>query len=82
LEEVSDVTGTYIFAAIALVTAGAVIGVLAMVALGIRRDDRRGGFPARPRGRVARGARRLTGAGTRGAELAAQTSRPHDILPV
>jgi hypothetical protein len=82
LEEVSDVTGTYIFAAIALVTAGAVIGVLAMVALGISRDDRRGGFPARPRGRVARGARRLTGAGTRGAELAAQTGHPHDILPV
>ena len=81
LEEVSDVTGTYFFAAIALVTAGAVIGVLAMVALGISRDDRRGGFPARPRGPVARGARRVTGAGIRGPGLAAQTSRPQDIWP-
>jgi len=48
------VTGTYIFAAIALVTAGAVIGVLTVVALGIRQEDRRGGFPARPRGWLAR----------------------------
>jgi hypothetical protein len=76
------VTGTYIFAAIALVTAGAVIGVLAVVALGIRRDDRRGGFPARAHGRVARGARRVTGVGTRGPELAAQASRRQDALPV
>jgi hypothetical protein len=82
LEEGNDVTGTYIFAAIALAAAGAVIGVLAVVALGIRREDRRGGFPARPRGLVARGARRLTGAGTRGPELAAQPSRRQDILPV
>jgi hypothetical protein len=76
------VTGTYIFAAIALLAAGAVIGVLAVVALGIRREDHRGGFPARPRGRVARGARRLTGAGTRSPEPAAQPSRRQDILPV
>ena len=75
-------TGTYIFAAIALVAAGAVIGVLAVVALGIRREDRRGGFPARPRGWLARSARRVTGVGTRGAELAAQPSRRQDILPV
>jgi len=79
---VSDVTGTYIFAAIALVTAGAVIGVLAVVALGIRRDDRRGGFPARADGRMARGARRVTGVGTRGPELAARASRRQDGLPV
>ena len=76
-------TGTYIFAAIALVTAGAVIGILTVVALGIRQEDRRGGFPARPRGWLARGARRLTGAGTRGPELAAaQVSRRQDFLPV
>ena len=75
-------TGTYIFAAIALVTAGAVIGVLAVVALGIRRDDRRGGFPARADGRVVRGARRVTGVGTRTPEPAADASRRHDILPV
>ena len=64
-------TGTYIFAAIALVTGGAVIGVLAVVALGIRRDDRRGAFPARADGRVARGA-----------ELPAHASRRQDVLPV
>jgi hypothetical protein len=82
LEGVSDVTGTYIFAAIALVTAGAMIGVLAVVALGIRRDDRRGAFPARANGRVARGARRVTGVGTRGPESAAQASRRQDVLRV
>jgi hypothetical protein len=81
MEEGTDVTGTYIFAAIALVAAGATIGVLAVVTLGIRRDDRRGGFPARPRGRAARGARRVTGVGIRGPEPA-QASRQQDILPV
>ena len=75
-------TGTYIFAAIALVTAGAVIGILAVVALGVRRDDRRGAFPARANGRVARGARRVTGVGTRSPEPAADASRRQDILPV
>jgi hypothetical protein len=83
LEEGSDVTGTYIFAAIALVTAGAVIGVLAVVALGIRREDHRGRFPARPRGPVGRAARRITGTGTRSPQLAAaQASRQQDTLPV
>jgi hypothetical protein len=83
LEEGSDVTGTYIFAAIALVTAGVVIGVLGVVSLGIRREDRRGGFPARPHGWLARSARRATGAGTRSPQLAvAQPSRQQDILPV
>jgi hypothetical protein len=77
----SDVTGTYIFAAIALVAAGAVIGILAVVALGIRRDDRRGGFPVRTHSRMARGARRVTGVGTRSPELA-DASRRHDILSV
>ena len=75
-------TGTYIFASIALVAAGAVIGILAVVALGIRRDDRRGGFPARTHSRMARGARRVTGVGTRGAELSAYTGRRQDVLPV
>jgi hypothetical protein len=79
---VSDVTGTYIFAAIALVGAGAVLGILAVVALGIRRDDRRGGFPARTHSRMARGARRVTGVGTRSPELAADASRQQDILRV
>jgi hypothetical protein len=82
LEEGSDVTGTYIFAAIALVAAGAMIGVLAVVTLGIRRDDRQGGFPAHPRSRVARGARRVTGVGIRGPQPAAPASPQQDILPV
>jgi hypothetical protein len=82
LKEVSDVTGTYIFAAIALVAAGAVIGILAVVTLGIRRDDRPGGFPARPHSRMARGARRLIGVGTRTPELAANADPRQDILPV
>jgi hypothetical protein len=76
------VTGTYIFAAIALVAAGAVIGILVVVALGIRRDDRRGGFPARTHSPMARGARRMTGVATRSPEPAADASRRQDVLPV
>lgn len=75
-------TGTYVFTAIALVAAGAVIGVLAVVALGIRRDDRRGGFPAHTRSRIARGARQLTGTGVREPEPAAGASPRQDLLPV
>ena len=74
--------GTYIFTAIALVTAGVVIGVLGVVSLGIRREDRRGRFPARPRGWLARSARRATGAGIRTPEPAVQPSHRKDILPV
>jgi hypothetical protein len=67
---VVDVIEMYVFTAIALVVAGAVIGVLAVVSLGIRRDDHRDGFPAGTDDRVARGARRVTGVGVRGPELA------------
>jgi hypothetical protein len=79
---VSDVIEIYVFTAIALVVAGAVMGVLAVVALGIRRDDRRGGFPARTRGRIARGARQVTGVGVRGPEQAAEARPRQDFLPV
>jgi len=75
-------TEMYVFAAIALVAAGAAIGILAMVCLGIRRDDHPGGFPADASNRTARAARKLTGAGIRHAELAAEASRRQDILPV
>ena len=75
-------TGIYVFTTIALVAAGAVMGVLAMVALGIRRDDRRGRFPAHPHGLIARGARRVTGVAVRGPELARQASPQQDILSV
>lgn len=73
---------TYVFTAIALVAAGAVIGVLTVIALGVRRDDRRGGFPARTRGRMARGARQVTGVGVRGPEPTAEASPRQDFLPV
>ena len=38
--------GMYVSAAIALVVAGAAIGILVMACLGIKRDDCPGGFPA------------------------------------
>ena len=55
----------YVSAAAALVLAGAAIGILVMVCLGIKRDDRPGGFPADAHNRTARAARKMTGAGTR-----------------
>jgi hypothetical protein len=57
--------GMYVCAAIALVAAGAAVGILVMVCLGIKRDDRPGGFPAGPDDRIARAARKMTGTGAR-----------------
>lgn len=74
-EDVSDVIEIYVFTALALVASGVVIGFLAVVSLGIHRDDRRGGFPADTNGRVARGVRRATGTYTRGPELSPNASR-------
>ena len=74
--------GMYVSAAIALVVAGVAIGILVMVCLGIKRDDRPGGFPAAAKGRTARAARKMTGAGTRRPESAAAASRRQDTLPV
>ena len=74
--------GMYVSAAIALVTAGAAIGIIAMVCLGIKRDDRPGGFPADANDRIARAARKMTGAGARRPERAAAASRQRDTLPV
>lgn len=71
----------YVFAALALVIAGVTIGILVMVRLGIKRDDRPGGFPADTNDLTARAARRLIGVGARGAGLAGQASRRQDILP-
>ena len=73
--------GMYVSAAIALVVAGASIGILVMVCLGIKRDDRPGGFPAAAKDRTARAARRMTGVGAR-PEPATEASRQQDILPV
>ena len=61
--------GTYVFAA-ALVIAGAVIGVLAVVTLGIHREERAGTLTRDITDRAARGARRVNGAYTRGFALA------------
>ncbi|HTQ92674.1 MAG TPA: hypothetical protein VMK84_24585 [Streptosporangiaceae bacterium] len=73
--------GMYVSAAIALVVAGAAIGILVMVCLGIKRDDRPGGFPAAADDRIARAARKMTGAGARPGP-AAEASRQQDILSV
>ena len=72
----------YVFAATALVLAGAATGIVVMVCLGIKRDDRPGRFPADAHDRIARATRRMTGVGTRGIELAANAKRRQDILPV
>ena len=55
--------GMFVSAAIALVVAGVAIGILVMVCLGIKRDDRPGGFPADANDRIARATRKMTGAG-------------------
>jgi len=75
-------TGMYVSAAIALVVAGAAIGILMMVCLGIKRDDRAGGFPADANDRMARAARKMTGAGARSPRSAAEARSPQDMLPV
>jgi hypothetical protein len=72
----------YVYAAIVLVAAGAAIGILVMVCLGIKRDDRPGGFPADTDDRIARAARKMTNAVARRPELADEASRRQDILPV
>ena len=72
----------YVYAAIALVAAGAAVGILAMVCLGIKRDDRPGRFPADADDRIARAARKMTGAGSRRPEQAVAARRQQDILSV
>ena len=74
--------GTCVSVVIALVVAGAAIGIVVMVCLGIKRDDRPGGFPAAAKDRTTRAARKMTGAGARRPERAAAASRQRDILPV
>ncbi len=73
---------TYIFAALALMVAGVTIGILVMIRLGIKRDDRPGGFPADTDDLAARAARRMIGVGVRRAGLADQASRRKDVLAV
>lgn len=73
-------TVMYVVAGVALV-AGVTVGILVMICLGIKRDDRPGGFPADTNDRVASAARRVMGI-TASAELADKASRRQDILPV
>lgn len=75
-------TEMYVFAALALVIAGVTMGILVMVCLGIKRDDRPGGFPAYTNDRTARAARRVIGVGARSADLADKANRRQNVLPV
>lgn len=51
----------YLIAAVALVALGVTIGIIVVVSLGVRREDRNYTFIDDPRDPVVRGARRLTG---------------------
>ena len=53
-----------------------------MIRLGIKRDDRPGGFPAYTNDLTARAARRVIGVGARSAELTEKANRRRDVLPV
>ena len=71
--------GIYVYAAAALMIAGAVIGILAVVTLGIHREERAGSLTRDITDRAARGARRVNGACTRGLALTPEPARSrHD----
>ena len=74
--------GTYVLAAITLVIAGIALGILLTVCLGIKRDDRPGGFPADTNDWMACAARRMIGAAARSPELAGKASNRQDVLRV
>jgi len=71
-------TGFYLAAAAALVIAGAVIGVLIVVCLGIHREERKGSLTKDTDSRIDRGVRRLNGAGFRGYGLRVSSSDDDD----
>lgn len=71
----------YAFTAVALMTIGVVIGVIAVVSLGIRREERELTLTSDPEDRMVRGARRLTGLYTRTPDSMRQrTGRREDTL--
>lgn len=72
----------YVLAAIALVVAGAGIGILMMVCPRIDRDDRPGSGPADINDVRACVARQVTGADARRPELAGEARRRAGIVPV
>jgi hypothetical protein len=60
--------------AVILVIAGAAIGIVAVISLGIRREDRNLSLTSDTAGRVARGTRRLNGVYTRGPGILEEVS--------
>jgi hypothetical protein len=70
--------GAVITAIVALFFGGVVIGILAVVALGVRREDRRYSLPGEAPDRLSRGIRRLNGVGRR--DLDAELFRPTSEL--
>lgn len=64
--------GLYLSVAAVLVIAGAAAGVLAVVSLGIHREERRHSLTRASTGRAVRGARQVNGLYTRGPGLAYQ----------
>jgi hypothetical protein len=66
----------YVVAAIALVAAGVVIGVVAVVSLGIRREEKALSLTTDITYRVARGARVLNGLHTRSVSDLAREGQP------
>lgn len=75
--------GMHVLEVIELVVAGGTIGGLGVISLGIKRDDRRGRFPADTNDVIARAARRATRVGIRSPDPA-RDGRPHrnDTLSV
>lgn len=68
----------YVVAAIALLVTGIAIGVIAVVSLGVRREERAFTLTGDTRDPLARGARRLTGLYTRAPDMPRRTSRYRD----
>jgi len=60
--------------AVAVFIAGMVIGVIAVIAIAVRREDRRYTLAGKAPGRLSRNTRRLTGVGRR--DLDAEFLRP------
>jgi hypothetical protein len=60
------VTGIYVFASVALLMGGVAIGVVTVVSLAIRREDREYSLTSNVTSRRAQGARRINGVGVRG----------------
>jgi hypothetical protein len=71
---VVKVIGIYLSAAAVLVIAGAVAGVLAVISLGIHREEREFSLTRAVTDRAARGARQVNGLYTRGPGLTYQSA--------